>query len=130
MQQIFILSGQKTGFDNASNQIAFCHMTCLFTAHSFLFQVDQVSNKHTWHVEPHHDYFSQQILLSFQIPGNHTVTVDTSVIDEEGYCWKTGPKLTLSVRSYDERAQQREREKQQQQQQQQAAQAARTLTAK
>ena len=81
-------------------------------------------------MEPHHDYFSQQILLSFLVPGSHTVTVDTSVIDEEGYCWKTGPKITLAVKSHDLMAQQREREKQVQQQQQQAAQAARTLTAK
>merc|ERR1712126_313125 len=48
-------------------------------------------------VKPHNDFFSAQFLLEFPVAGIHIVTIDTSVGDETGKSWHTGPKAQLSV---------------------------------
>ena len=53
-------------------------------------------------VQPRGDYFSTQLPLGFSDPGIHAVTVEASVSDEGGTEWKTGPKVTVLVRSVDE----------------------------
>lgn len=49
-------------------------------------------------VTPHKDFFSAQFLLSFPRGGQYLITIDSSVIDENGNVWKTGPKSTLAVK--------------------------------
>ncbi|XP_038074195.1 integrator complex subunit 7-like isoform X2 [Patiria miniata] len=78
---------------------------------------DGGTSEGTWSVEPHHDYFSIQILLSLPVVGTHTINVEASVVDSDGSCWQTGPKLSLLVKTYEEFSLQ---QRQQQQQQQQA----------
>ncbi|XP_071785880.1 integrator complex subunit 7-like [Asterias amurensis] len=63
---------------------------------------DNGTTEGTWTVEPRHDYFSVQILLSLSVVGTHTVNVEASVVDEDGNCWQTGPKLSLLVKTYEE----------------------------
>ncbi len=70
-------------------------------------------------VEPHNDYFSTQFLLNFSILGTHMVSVEASVVDTSGIEWKTGPKITVSVKSLEDPYSQQLRHQQQQQQQQQ-----------
>lgn len=53
-------------------------------------------------VEPHNDYFSSSFLLAFPVVGFHSVTIEASIIDDDGTLWKTGPKVTLNVKSYDD----------------------------
>ena len=65
-------------------------------------QGDNGTTEGTWTVEPRHDYFSVQILLSLAVVGTHTVNVEASVVDEDGNCWQTGPKLSLLVKTYEE----------------------------
>ena len=77
--------------------------------------------------EPHNDYFSAQFLLAFPITGLHTITIDAAVVDENGVEWRTGPRASLSVKSYDEAMQRQQHHQyaaQRQQQQQQRALAA------
>ncbi|XP_072169985.1 integrator complex subunit 7-like [Diadema setosum] len=66
-------------------------------------------------ITPHNDYFSRQVLLSFPIAGQHSINVETSIADEDGQLWRTGPKTSLAVKAYVDGPLQ-----QQQQQQQQA----------
>lgn len=53
-------------------------------------------------VAPHYDYFHAQFLLGFQIAGLHTITVEAAVVDDKESLWKTGPKMTLNVKSHDD----------------------------
>ena len=53
-------------------------------------------------VEAHNDYFSCQLLLSFVVPGIHSVFVEAAVQDEDGVVWKTGPRSQMTVKCYDE----------------------------
>ncbi|XP_077996491.1 integrator complex subunit 7-like [Glandiceps talaboti] len=69
-------------------------------------------------VEPHNDYFSVQFLLAFPVPGTHNVTVAASVKDEHGVTWKTGPKTSILIKSYEDLFHQRQQQQQQQTQQQ------------
>lgn len=41
-------------------------------------------------------------MLNFSILGTHTVNVEASVVDESGIEWKTGPKMTVSVKSLED----------------------------
>ncbi|XP_035694337.1 integrator complex subunit 7-like [Branchiostoma floridae] len=75
-------------------------------------RVDNLNNELQELVEPHNDYFSAQFLLHFPFPGNHTVCAEASVIDTSGLSWKTGPKMTLLVRSFDPNAPQPPRHQQ------------------
>lgn len=50
----------------------------------------------------HNDYFMTRFILSFPVSGLHLVIVEASVIDKDGDIWKTGPKTTVLVKSYDE----------------------------
>lgn len=52
-------------------------------------------------VVPHHDYFSAQFLLSFDLPSVYHVTVSSSVIDSSGIQWNTGPQSSLQVKTSD-----------------------------
>ncbi|XP_022103792.1 integrator complex subunit 7-like isoform X2 [Acanthaster planci] len=63
---------------------------------------DSGTSEGTWYTEPHHDYFSIQILLSLPVVGTHTINVEASVVDEDGSCWQTGPRLSLLVKTYEE----------------------------
>ncbi|XP_071833474.1 integrator complex subunit 7-like isoform X1 [Apostichopus japonicus] len=53
-----------------------------------------------WLISPHNDYFSQQVLLSCPTLGLYTITVEASIVDEEGRTWQTGPRRTLPVKTY------------------------------
>ncbi|KAM8832429.1 integrator complex subunit 7 isoform 2-T2 [Spinachia spinachia] len=64
--------------------------------------LDSKTNEIEQRVGPHNDYFSTQFLLNFSVLGTHTVTVETSVVDESGIEWKTGPKTTVSVKSLED----------------------------
>ncbi|XP_030855532.1 integrator complex subunit 7 [Strongylocentrotus purpuratus] len=51
-------------------------------------------------ITPHNDYFSRQVLLSFPSAGLHSINVETSIADEDGQLWRTGPKTSLAVKAY------------------------------
>lgn len=53
-------------------------------------------------VTPHYDYFHAQFLLGFPVAGSHSITIDASVIDDKESLWKTGPRMTLNVKSHDD----------------------------
>ena len=53
-------------------------------------------------VEPHNDYFTTQFLLAFPVTGQHEVTVEAAVVDDNDVVWTTGPRDTVAVKSYDE----------------------------
>ncbi|KAG1652194.1 Integrator complex subunit 7 [Nymphon striatum] len=53
-------------------------------------------------VKPHNDYFSAQFLLVFPVPGIHVITVATSLIDQNQDVWNTGPRSSLSVKSFED----------------------------
>lgn len=71
--------------------------------------------------EPHNDYFSTQFLLAFPIAGIHLVSIEAAVVDENGVEWRTGPKASLSVKSYDEAVQRQQQQQYAAQRQQQRA---------
>ncbi|KAJ3606218.1 hypothetical protein NHX12_025738 [Muraenolepis orangiensis] len=89
------------------------------TGTDFKIPLDTKTNEMEQRVEPHNDYFSNQFLLNFSVLGTHTVVVEASVVDENGIEWKTGPKVTVSVKSLEDPYSQQLRHQQQQQQQQQ-----------
>ena len=53
-------------------------------------------------MEPHNDYFTTQFLLAFPVTGQHEVTVEAAVVDDNDVVWTTGPRDTVAVKSYDE----------------------------
>lgn len=77
----------------------FCPLSPLF---DIQVPLDSKTNEIEQRVEPHNDYFSTQFLLNFSILGTHTVTVEASVVDENGIEWKTGPKTAVSVKSLED----------------------------
>ncbi|XP_048392416.1 integrator complex subunit 7 isoform X2 [Stegostoma tigrinum] len=81
---------------------------------------ENMTNEMEQRVEPHNDYFSTQFLLCFVALGNHSVTVEASVIDSNGIIWKTGPKTTIAIKSMEDPFSQQLRLQQQQQSQQQS----------
>ncbi|XP_028676160.1 integrator complex subunit 7 [Erpetoichthys calabaricus] len=85
------------------------------TGQDYKIPLDNMTNEMEQRVEPHNDYFSTQFLLNFAILGNHTVTVEASVVDSDGVVWKTGPKTTVSVKSLEDPYSQQLRHQQQQQ---------------
>uniref|UniRef100_A0A8C9T3X3 Integrator complex subunit 7 n=1 Tax=Scleropages formosus TaxID=113540 RepID=A0A8C9T3X3_SCLFO len=76
---------------------------------------DNKTNDIEQRVEPHNDYFSTQFLLNFSTLGNHTVTVEASVVDCSGIEWKTGPKTTIAIKSLEDPFSQQLRHQQAQQ---------------
>lgn len=68
-------------------------------------------------ITPHNDYFSRQVLLSFPTAGLHSINVETSIADEDGQLWRTGPKTSLAIKAYVDGFQQPQQQQQQQQQQ-------------
>ncbi|XP_071963479.1 integrator complex subunit 7-like [Antedon mediterranea] len=106
-----IQHGQKPGLFRKIKQVTL-HVTSSITQrhsksseHSK--QTEPSSNDLRQNVEPHNDFFSTQFLLQFGIAGTHQVNVETTVIDEEGTIWKTGPKLSLNIKAYDDTLYQR-----------------------
>ncbi|XP_067845048.1 integrator complex subunit 7 [Heptranchias perlo] len=81
--------------------------------------LENMTNEMEQRVEPHNDYFSTQFLLCFAALGNHSVTVEASVVDSNGIIWKTGPKTTIAIKSMEDPFSQQLRLQQQQQQQSQ-----------
>ncbi|XP_060588838.1 integrator complex subunit 7-like isoform X2 [Ruditapes philippinarum] len=61
-------------------------------------------------VEPHNDYFSLSFILRFPLVGIHSVSIEAAITDTEGATWRTGPKVNLQVKSYDD-ALQRQQQK-------------------
>ncbi|OWF54349.1 integrator complex subunit 7-like isoform X2 [Mizuhopecten yessoensis] len=53
-------------------------------------------------VSPHNDYFSVSFLLAFPISGVHSVSIEAAVEDRDGALWCTGPKVCITVKSYDD----------------------------
>ncbi|KTG05972.1 hypothetical protein cypCar_00014171 [Cyprinus carpio] len=86
-------------------------------ASDFKIPLDSKTNEIEQKVEPHNDYFSTQFLLNFSILGTHMVSVEASVVDTSGIEWKTGPKITVSVKSLEDPYSQQLRHQLQQQQQ-------------
>ena len=78
--------------------------------------------------EPRNDYFSCQFLLAFPVAGFHLVAIEAAVVDENGVEWKTGPRASLSVKSYDEGVQRQQQQQYAAQRQQQRAAHASTST--
>ncbi|KAL4630563.1 integrator complex subunit 7 [Arapaima gigas] len=76
---------------------------------------DTKTNDIEQRVEPHNDYFSTQFLLNFSTLGNHSVTVEASVVDCSGIEWKTGPKTTIAIKSLEDPYSQQLRHQQAQQ---------------
>uniref|UniRef100_W5NHT9 Integrator complex subunit 7 n=1 Tax=Lepisosteus oculatus TaxID=7918 RepID=W5NHT9_LEPOC len=72
------------------------------TGQDYKIPLDNMTNEMEQRVEPHNDYFSTQFLLNFAVLGNHTVTVEASVVDCNGIVWKTGPKTTLAIKSLED----------------------------
>jgi len=72
-------------------------------------------------VEPHNDYFSTQFLLAFPVTGVHQVAVEAAVVDEDAAVWTTGPRDTVTVKSYDEAVQRQKQQQYAAQRQQQRA---------
>ncbi|CAL1585592.1 unnamed protein product [Knipowitschia caucasica] len=64
--------------------------------------IDAKTNEMEQRVEPHNDYFSTQFLLNFSVLGTHAVAVETSVVDQSGTEWKTGPRMSLCVKSLED----------------------------
>ena len=61
--------------------------------------------------EPHNDYFSVSVLLSFPVNGIHSVNIEAAIIDTDGALWKTGPYASLQVKSYDDAIQRQQQGK-------------------
>uniref|UniRef100_A0A0B6ZER7 Integrator complex subunit 7 C-terminal domain-containing protein n=2 Tax=Arion vulgaris TaxID=1028688 RepID=A0A0B6ZER7_9EUPU len=61
-------------------------------------------------VQPHNDYFSTSFVLPFSVLGIHTTKVEAGVVDENGVVWNTGPRSTVTVRSYDESIQRQQQQ--------------------
>ncbi|XP_045187298.2 integrator complex subunit 7-like [Mercenaria mercenaria] len=61
-------------------------------------------------VEPHNDYFSLSFILRFPLVGIHSVSIEAAITDTEGATWRTGPRVSLQVKSYDD-ALQRQQQK-------------------
>ncbi|BFZ07532.1 hypothetical protein BsWGS_10571 [Bradybaena similaris] len=65
-------------------------------------------------VQPHNDYFMTSFVLPFPVLGVHAAKIEAGVVDENGVIWSTGPRATISVRSYDENIQRQQQQQQQQ----------------
>lgn len=53
-------------------------------------------------MEPHNDYFSLSFILCFPLVGLHSVNIEAAITDTEGATWRTGPRVSLQVKSYDD----------------------------
>ena len=63
---------------------------------------EKTSVQLTQTVEPHNEYFSTSFILPFHVLGLHSVLLEAAIVDKNGACWRTGPRATLSVKSYDD----------------------------
>ncbi|XP_059168675.1 integrator complex subunit 7-like [Physella acuta] len=63
-------------------------------------------------VNPHNDYFSTSFVLPFPVLGIHVAKVEASVVDENGVTWNTGPRTSLTVKSYDDSLQRQQQQQQ------------------
>ncbi|XP_064622387.1 integrator complex subunit 7-like [Lineus longissimus] len=67
--------------------------------------IENPPNEMSYTSEPHNDYFSSEFLLSFPVLGLHMIYIEASIIDENGLLWKTGPRTTLMIKSWDDNLQ-------------------------
>ncbi|KAK6636894.1 hypothetical protein RUM43_010558 [Polyplax serrata] len=65
-------------------------------------KVNDVGSVVTQTVTPHKDFFTAQFLLAFTTGGQYSLSVEAAIADENGHVWKTGPKVTLAVKSHEE----------------------------
>lgn len=65
-------------------------------------QSGEVGSVVTQTVTPHKDFFTAQFLLAFTTGGQYSLSVEAAIADENGHVWKTGPKVTLAVKSHEE----------------------------
>ncbi|XP_060687467.1 integrator complex subunit 7 isoform X2 [Hemiscyllium ocellatum] len=117
-----IQHGSKPGFFRKIQAVCLNVSSSLQTkgVQDYKVLLENMTNEVEQRVEPHNDYFSTQFLLCFVALGNHSVTVEASVIDSNGIIWKTGPKTTIAVKSMEDPFSQQLRLQQQQQQSQQS----------
>ena len=64
--------------------------------------MEKTSVQLTQTVEPHNEYFSTSFILPFHVLGLHAVLLEAAIVDKNGACWRTGPRATLNVKSYDD----------------------------
>ncbi|KAH9499613.1 Integrator complex subunit 7 [Bulinus truncatus] len=67
-------------------------------------------------VQPHNDYFSTSFVLPFSVNGIHVARVEAGVVDENGVIWNTGPRASLTIKSYDDNVRQQQMRSRTQQQ--------------
>ncbi|CAI9720623.1 integrator complex subunit 7-like [Octopus vulgaris] len=53
-------------------------------------------------LEPQNDYFSSSFLIALPLPGFYNLTIKALLIDTDGLIWKTGPRITMSVKCFDD----------------------------
>ncbi|XP_078085952.1 integrator complex subunit 7 [Mustelus asterias] len=116
-----IQHGSKPGFFRKIQAVCLNVSSSLQTkgVQDYKILLENMTNEMEQRVEPHNDYFSTQFLLCFSALGNHSVSVEASVIDSNGIIWKTGPKTTIAIKSMEDPFSQQLRLQQQQQQQSQ-----------
>ncbi|XP_041069699.1 integrator complex subunit 7 [Carcharodon carcharias] len=116
-----IQHGSKPGFFRKIQAVCLNVSSSLQTkgVQDYKVLLENLTNEMEQRVEPHNDYFSTQFLLCFAALGNHSVSVEASVIDSNGIIWKTGPKTTIAIKSMEDPFSQQLRLQQQQQQQSQ-----------
>ncbi|TRY73744.1 hypothetical protein TCAL_00974 [Tigriopus californicus] len=51
---------------------------------------------------PHNDFFTAQFLVPFAVAGFHLVTIETQLVDSEGRSWRTGQKVTLNIKAFED----------------------------
>jgi len=79
----------------------------------FVFQsTEKTINNLDQSVEPHNDYFTVSFILRFPVLGTHAVNIEAAIVDTEGARWRTGPKVGLQVKAYDDAIQRHQQAKQ------------------
>lgn len=68
----------------------------------YVCQPADISSVVTQTVTPHKDFFTAQFLLAFTVGGQYSLSVEAAIADENGHVWKTGPKVTLAVKSHED----------------------------
>ncbi|GAB1599137.1 integrator complex subunit 7-like [Argonauta hians] len=53
-------------------------------------------------LEPQNDYFSSSFLIALPMPGFYNLTIKALLVDTDGLIWKTGPRITMSVKCFDD----------------------------
>lgn len=78
----------------------------------FLLQsTDKTVNNLEQAVQPHNDYFTVSFILRFPVLGIHAVNIEAAIVDTEGAQWRTGPRVGLQAKSYDDAIQRQQQAK-------------------